>query len=82
MAYSAIMGNSIPVVEVLDALKEFTQQHLETSHLLTDTQDSPAKYPKYQVKGGLILFRNLLFIPTGSALPHLVIEEYHSSPSG
>lgn len=79
MAYNVAMGHSRPIVAVLNALKEFIQQHEEMSHLFTDIQLFPEKYLEYQVKRGLILFRKRLFIPTSSAL-QLVIEKYHSSP--
>lgn len=78
--FSAVVGHSKPVVAVLNALRDFIQQHDETKQLYMNIQQRFEQYLEHQLKGGLILFRSRIFIPTQSTLQHLLIEEYHSNP--
>lgn len=73
---------STPTLGILKALRSYLATNTKAQELLTKISADPGSYPNYNIRDGLILFKNRLLVPDCSGLQTLIIHEYHYTPIG
>ncbi|KAH7690232.1 DNA-directed DNA polymerase protein [Dioscorea alata] len=73
---------SQPQPAILTFIKHFYQTNPHAAELLTFVQTDQLAWPDYSRRDGLIFFKGRNVIPFDTALQHLLIAEFHTTPTG
>ena len=73
---------SSPQFSFLTDLKEELATNHEFLALHEKIQKDPDAAAEYRIENGLILQRRRIWLPTGSSIIPLLLEEFHSTPTG
>ena len=73
---------SVPQFSFIVDLKRELATHPEFLTLLEKIHKDPAVASEYIIENGLILHKQHIWLPTGSSIIPLLMEEFHSTPTG
>ncbi|CAM8971233.1 unnamed protein product [Rhodiola kirilowii] len=76
------MSLSRPIFGILQTLRYLFATDSEASQLFKAISEHPDQYEGYQIRDGLVVFRDRLLIPNDLALRHLILQEYHDTLLG
>lgn len=78
----ALQAISKTLVVIWDALRNFYVTNIAAAKLLQCIQDSPAYFPHYTIKDGLLCFKSKVFVPLDFVFQSLILFGMHNSPLG
>jgi hypothetical protein len=73
---------SEPQIAILEEIKMAIQSNAELMDIMKACTTNPQIQTHYAERNGLLYYKDKIVIPTPSALPHKLQQEYHSSPIG
>jgi hypothetical protein len=73
---------TFPISSLITQLQLFFSSHSAGTKLMQKAVSDPKMQQKFQIKGGLLYFKDRLFIPTETDLHASLLQEFHSSPAG
>ncbi|CAM8987449.1 unnamed protein product [Rhodiola kirilowii] len=79
---AAMQGHSRPVYGILQVLRNLYQRDVTALQLYKDIQQHPEQHEGYQIRDGLILYRDRLLVLKDPTLKDLVLQEYHDTLLG
>ncbi|MCH79303.1 transposon Tf2-1 polyprotein [Trifolium medium] len=73
---------TFPTSSFINQLQLFFATNTAGIQLMQKALNDPKMQQKFQIKGGLLYFKNRLFIPMEAELTKSLLQEFHSSPAG
>ena len=73
---------SIPQFSFLADIKKELVTHPEALTLLEKIRKEATLASEYKLENGLIIHKQRLWLPSGSAIIALLMEEFHNTPTG
>ncbi|CAM8878468.1 unnamed protein product [Rhodiola kirilowii] len=79
---STMQGISRPIFGILQTLRHMFSIDGEAKTLFLEIQSQPDQHVGFQIRDGLVLYKDRLWVPEDSALRHLILQEYHDTLLG
>ncbi|CAM8905351.1 unnamed protein product [Rhodiola kirilowii] len=77
-----MQGQTRPMFGLLKGLRHLFTTSPAAKDLYNQVVSKPGEHADYQVRDGLLLYKNKLVVPEDSLLRDLIIHEYHDTPVG
>ena len=76
------LATSKPRPTILDSIRHYYEINKQATELLTFVQIDPLTQSEYTICDAVLYFKGRIYIPLDLALQHLLILEFHNTPTG